>query len=59
MIPKAKSRQQLAREYGVHIKTFMNWLKREGITIEPGVLYPKKVEEIYEKLGKPKVGSTD
>ncbi|MFO7754674.1 MAG: hypothetical protein R6V34_01695 [Bacteroidales bacterium] len=53
MSENPKSRQELAREYGVNIRTFMNWLEREGIKLNPGLICPKKVEEIYTKLGDP------
>ncbi|HKL67129.1 MAG TPA: hypothetical protein VJ877_04495 [Bacteroidales bacterium] len=54
---KPKSRQELAGEYNVNIRTFMNWLNREGIIINPGLIYPKKVKEIYERLGHPPVNN--
>lgn len=53
MKPTAKTRQQLATEYGVDVKTFHKWLQDEKITLKRGIICPKKVEEIYRKLGKP------
>lgn len=50
---KAKTRQQMAQEYDVNIRTFMNWLELENIEIPKGLLCPKKVKEIYQKLGLP------
>ena len=43
----------MADEYGVNIRTFLSWCKEAGIKLPNGMLYPKKVEEIYEKLGVP------
>jgi len=48
-----KTRQGMADEYGVNIRTFLSWCKEAGIKLPNGMLYPKKVEEIYEKLGVP------
>jgi len=53
MKAKPKSRQELANEYNVNIRTFMKWLENEGITLSSGLLCPRKVEEIYSKLGEP------
>lgn len=35
----------------------MNWLKNEEITLNPGLIYPKKVKEIYKRLGHPPVNN--
>ncbi len=53
VIIKPKTRQQLAKDYGVNIKTLNKWLKNENIILEKGLICPRKVEEIYRKLGKP------
>lgn len=54
MIVTPKSRKQLADEYKINVKTLAKWTKEKGIILPKGLLYPKKVEEIYEKLGFPR-----
>ncbi|MFO8234732.1 MAG: hypothetical protein R6U04_04920 [Bacteroidales bacterium] len=51
---KAKSKQDMAEEYGVSRKTFDKWLKKHNIKISRGLLTPKDQEIIYKKLGVPK-----
>lgn len=53
-IKYAKSKQQIANEYGICTKTLNKWLKQEKIQIERGLITPKQQELIYEKLGFPK-----
>lgn len=50
----AKTKQQIAREYGICTKTLNKWLKEEKIKIHRGLINPKDQELIYEKLGFPK-----
>ena len=50
---KVKTRQQLAAEYGLHRNTFMRRLKKSGVHLPPGLIYPKHQEKIYEALGAP------
>jgi len=50
----AKSRQQIANEYGICTKTLNKWFKDEKIVIKRGLINPKKQEIIYKKLGVPK-----
>jgi hypothetical protein len=50
---RAKTRQQLAAEYGLHRNTFTRRLKRAGIQLPPGLVYPKEQQKIYEILGAP------
>lgn len=50
----AKSKQQIASEYGICIKTLNKWFKQEKISIRRGLITPKKQETIYKKLGIPK-----
>lgn len=49
----AKSRQQIANEYGVCTKTLSKWFKEEKIYIKRGLINPKNQEIIYKKLGIP------
>lgn len=50
---KCKSRQELAKEYGVDRKTLMQMLERRQIKLPRGALTPKWVEKVYEALGNP------
>jgi len=49
----AKSKQQIADEYGICIKTLNKWLKEEKIKIKRGLINPKKQAIIYQRLGTP------
>jgi phage antirepressor YoqD-like protein len=51
----AKSKQQIANEYGICTKTLNKWLKEEKISIKRGLINPKKQEVIYKRLGVPKI----
>jgi len=51
----AKSKQQIANEYGICTKTLNKWLKEEKISIKRGLINPKKQEIIYKRLGAPKI----
>jgi phage antirepressor YoqD-like protein len=53
-IKYAKSKQQIASEYGVCTKTLNKWLKEEKISIKRGLIKPKQQLLIYRKLGSPK-----
>ena len=50
---KAKSKEQLADEYGVSRRTLYNWFKQYKIEVGHGLMTPKQLEEIYAKLGNP------
>ncbi len=50
---EAKTRAQLAGEYNVNIRTFLKWIRDAKIDIPCGLISPKKVEEIYSKIGLP------
>jgi hypothetical protein len=49
----AKTKQQIAYEYGICIKTFDRLLKRKHIKLDRGLIYPKDQLIIYNKLGIP------
>lgn len=49
----AKTKQQMAEEYGICSKTFTKWLKKERIYIKRGLITPKQQEIIYKHLGNP------
>lgn len=50
----AKTRQQIANEYGICPKTLMKWLRQENIILEKGLIRPKMQQKLYEILGSPK-----
>ena len=49
-IKPAKSKKQIAEEYGICVKTLNKWLKEEKITLQRGLIKPKYQEIIYKKL---------
>ena len=49
----AKSKTQLALEYGVCIKTLSRWFKQVDLHIPRGAITPYNQRLIYKKLGKP------
>lgn len=55
---KAKTRQQIAEEYGVSSKTLSRWLKNEGVKLPSGLIKPKWQKIIYQRFGIPTNEST-
>lgn len=53
MDKRAKSRLEIADEYGISAKTLSRWLQRENIQIKNGLVTPKEQELIYSAFGKP------
>lgn len=51
---KAKTRQQVADEYGITVKTLNRWFERERLNIPPGLIDPFHLGIIYETFGVPK-----
>jgi hypothetical protein len=54
LILKAKTKQEVAAEYGICVKTLNSRLERANIIVAPGLLFPKTLKIIYEILGVPK-----
>lgn len=50
---KAKSREQIANEYGISARTLKRWLKKNKIFIKRGLICPKDQELIYKTFGNP------
>ena len=50
---KAKTRQQVAEEYGICVKTFNRRLKKAKIQLQSGLIYPCDIRKIYKKFGYP------
>lgn len=49
----AKTRQQIADEYGISRKTLSRWLKKADIDLEGYLISPKEQALIYETFGDP------
>lgn len=54
-IRMAKTRQEIAVEYGINVKTLYRWLKKANIQLSGGRVTPAEQELIYQKFGKPEV----
>ena len=50
---ETKTRSQLAQEYNMSRKGFVNRLKRAGIHLENGLIMPNDLEKIYKRFGRP------
>lgn len=50
---KAKTRKDVANEYGITPKTLNNKLKKAELNIPPGYLLPNTLKKIYQTLGVP------
>jgi hypothetical protein len=52
--PAAKTRAQMAYEYGVCRRTFYALLKKHEIYLSKGLIMPREQTVIYKKLGRPR-----
>lgn len=50
---KAKSRQEIAIEYGISRKTLQRWLTKENIALPRRLLLPREQDMIYGRFGMP------
>jgi len=50
---EAKTRQQIANEYGIDRKTLYCWLKRSKLELSKGLLSPAEVRKVYDTFGHP------
>lgn len=55
MTQKAKSRQEIAEEFGISAKTLSRWFLRENLIIPKGLISPKNQDLIYEKFENRKI----
>ncbi|WP_209332890.1 helix-turn-helix domain-containing protein [Lunatimonas salinarum] len=53
MESSAKSRQEIARKFGVSTRTLNRWLKKHKIKVSSGLITPKESQLIYQILGNP------
>ncbi len=51
---KAKTRKELADEYGVSPRTFRRKLKSKNLDLPNGLITPKDLEKIYQTFGVPR-----
>lgn len=50
---KSKTREKVAAEYGICVKTLNKWLKQSELEIPRGLINPNNLEKIYSVYGKP------
>lgn len=50
---QAKTRQQIAQEFGISARTLSRWLKKTNITLPNRLLGPKEQLLIYKEFGDP------
>jgi transposase-like protein len=51
---QAKTREQVASEYGISARTLRRWLKKSGIKLPDRLLCPKEQTIIYQEFGFPR-----
>ena len=49
----AKTREQIADQYGISTKTLKKWFNNAGLKIPSGLICPSDQEKIYQHLGVP------
>ena len=50
---KAKTRQEIAKEFGISRRTLYRWLKAENITLRSRLVSPDEQIIIYKNIGFP------
>lgn len=50
---RPRNRNELAREYGISVRTLNRWFKRESLNIPKGIIIPRNLQIIFEKIGFP------
>jgi len=48
---KAKTRTEIAMEYGISVRTLYRWLRKAKISISFGLIDPRHLKIIYDKYG--------
>ncbi len=50
----AKTREEIATEYGIHVRTLYRWLKKAEIILKGGRVTITEQEIIYKEFGDPR-----
>lgn len=50
-MPSPKTKQQIARELGISLRTLQRWIGKAEISVPRGLVSPKKQEELFRVLG--------
>jgi hypothetical protein len=50
---KARTRAEVADEYGINVRTFYRWLKKANIEPPKGLIKPFHLQIIYDTFGCP------
>lgn len=53
IILTAKTRQEIANDYGISIKTLNRWIKKAKLDLPSGLIDPLHLRIIYETFGIP------
>ena len=51
---RARSRNEVAEEYGISVKTLKRWFKKADLIIPSGLIDPLHLKIIYQAFGTPK-----
>jgi hypothetical protein len=54
VILKAKSRAEVANEYGINVRTLFRWIKKSNTMIPNGLIKPYHLQLIYNAFGIPR-----
>jgi DNA invertase Pin-like site-specific DNA recombinase len=54
LLTRAKTRQEVATEYGIDVRTLYRWLKKDKFILPPGLIKPCHLQNIYNTFGIPK-----
>lgn len=49
-----KTHQQIAREYGISVRTMRRWIRKAGLEIPSGLISPNYQLIIYQTFGLPR-----
>lgn len=55
MLLRAKTRGEVANEYGIKVRTFYRWLKKANIKLPSGLIKPCNLQIIYNSFGTPRL----
>jgi len=55
----AKTRQEIANEYAISVRTLNRWIKRANLCIPKGLVDPYHLTIIYKTFGVPKKANED